>query len=39
MNYSTLAEKHQTMGTFSLFYTFLSDTKFGAVEWRDKKAK
>jgi hypothetical protein len=39
MNYSNLAEKHQTMGTYSIFYTFLSDTKFGAVEWRDKNAK
>jgi hypothetical protein len=39
MNYSNLSEKHQTMGTYSLFYTFLSDTKFGAVEWRDKNAK
>ncbi|MBA4421978.1 MAG: DUF3943 domain-containing protein [Syntrophus sp. (in: bacteria)] len=39
MNYSNLAERHQTMGTYSLFYTFLSDTKFGAVEWREKNAK
>ena len=38
LNYSHSAEKHQTMGTFSLFYTFLTDTKFGAVEWRDQKA-
>ena len=38
-NYSNLAERHQTMGTYSLFYTFLSDTKFGAVEWRDKNEK
>ena len=39
MNYSNLTEKHQTMGTYSLFYTYLSDTKFGAVEWRDKNTK
>ncbi len=39
MNYSNLPEKHQTAGTISLFYTFLSDTKFGAVEWRDKNAR
>jgi len=37
MNYSNLSERHQTMGTFSLFYTFLSDKNFGAVEWRERR--
>jgi hypothetical protein len=32
--YPGLVDKHQTVGTVSLAYTFLSDTKFGAVEWR-----
>jgi hypothetical protein len=26
---------HQTQGTLSLVYALLSDTRFGAVEWRD----
>jgi hypothetical protein len=29
------ADSRQTEGTFSLVYTLLSDTKFGAVEWRE----
>ena len=28
--------RHLSEGTISLVYTFLSDTKFGAVEWRDQ---
>ena len=27
-------DSHQSVGTFSLVYTLLSDTRFGAVEWR-----
>jgi hypothetical protein len=33
-HYPDQANSHQTVGTFSLVYTFLSDTNFGAVEWR-----
>ncbi|MHB8481354.1 MAG: DUF3943 domain-containing protein [Nitrospiria bacterium] len=33
-HYPDLTDRHQTVGTVSLAYTFLSDTKFGAVEWR-----
>jgi hypothetical protein len=33
--YSDLANVHQTQGTLSLVYALLSDTHFGAVEWRD----
>ena len=33
--YPDRADSHQTTGTVSLVYTFLGDTKFGAVEWRD----
>jgi hypothetical protein len=29
------ADSHQKEGTFSLVYTLLSDTKFGAVDWRN----
>jgi hypothetical protein len=32
--YPDLADRHQTVGTFSVAYTFLSDIRFGAVEWR-----
>lgn len=28
------ADAHQTAGTVSLFYTWLVDTRFGAVDWR-----
>jgi hypothetical protein len=34
-SYSDLADVHQTQGTLSLVYTLLSDTRFGAVEWRN----
>jgi hypothetical protein len=33
--YSNLPDRHQTVGTVSIAYNFLGDTKFGAVEWRD----
>jgi hypothetical protein len=33
-NYPDRANSHQTVGTFSLVYTLLGDTRFGAVEWR-----
>ena len=33
-HYPDRADSHQTAGTFSLVYTWLGDTKFGAVEWR-----
>jgi hypothetical protein len=33
-HYPDQPKSHQTVGTFSLVYTFLSDTGFGAVEWR-----
>ena len=32
--YSDIAYKDQTVGTVSLMYVFLGETKFGAVEWR-----
>lgn len=32
--YSALPDRHQTVGTVSLAYNFLGDTRFGAVEWR-----
>ena len=30
------ARRHQSDGTVSLVYTFLGDSHFGAVEWRDE---
>ena len=36
--YSNLPDRHQTVGTVSIAYNFLGDTKFGAVEWRDSYA-
>ena len=33
-HYPDRADSHQTAGTFSLVYTLLGDTRFGAVEWR-----
>jgi Domain of unknown function (DUF3943)/Carboxypeptidase regulatory-like domain len=33
-HYPDQANSHQTVGTFSLVYTLLGDTRFGAVEWR-----
>jgi len=32
--YPNRADSHQTVGTVSLVYTLLGDTRFGAVEWR-----
>jgi hypothetical protein len=32
--YSDRADSQQTVGTVSLVYTLLGDTRFGAVEWR-----
>ncbi|MDB6127001.1 MAG: hypothetical protein JWM35_897, partial [Verrucomicrobia bacterium] len=34
-HYISLPNRHQTEGTFSLTYTYLSDTRFGAVGARD----
>jgi hypothetical protein len=33
-HYPDRADSHQRAGTFSLVYTLLGDTRFGAVEWR-----
>ena len=33
--YGTQPSRHQSDGTLSLVYTFLGDSHFGAVEWRD----
>ena len=33
-NYPDRADSHQTVGAFTLVYTLLGDTGFGAVEWR-----
>lgn len=34
-NYGNIPDKYRSEGTVSAVYTFLSDTKFGAVEWRE----
>ena len=34
-HYTGLFESHQRLGTLSLLYTLLGDTRFGAVEWRN----
>lgn len=34
--YSNIPDTRQTLGTVSLVYTLLGDTRFGAVEWRDR---
>ena len=34
-HYPDLGKRHQTLGTVSLFYTLLGDTRFGAVDWRE----
>ncbi len=34
-HYPDRADSRQTAGTVSLVYTFLSDARFGAVEWRE----
>jgi hypothetical protein len=33
--YGVAPSRHQSDGAVSLVYTFLGDTHFGAVEWRD----
>lgn len=33
--YRAFPDRHQTMGTISIVYNFLGDTRFGAVEWRN----
>jgi hypothetical protein len=33
-SYEDIATQDQILGTVGLFYSFLSDTRFGAVEWR-----
>ena len=38
-HYPDKADSHQTLGTVSLVYTFLGDTKFGAVEWRNADSR
>jgi hypothetical protein len=37
-HYPDIQDRHQTIGTVSVAYTFLGDTEFGAVEWRDADA-
>jgi hypothetical protein len=37
--YIDIPDRHQTMGTISLVYNFLGDTRFGAVEWRNPDAR
>jgi Domain of unknown function (DUF3943) len=34
-HYPDIADRHQTIGTASIMYTFLGGAHFGAVEWRD----
>jgi hypothetical protein len=31
---SSITESHQRVGTWSLVYNYLGDSRFGAVEWR-----
>jgi uncharacterized protein DUF3943 len=35
-HYPDLGDRHQTMGTAGVYYTWLGDTRLGAVEWRDQ---
>jgi hypothetical protein len=37
-HYGTLPDRYQSEGTFSLVYTLLGSSRFGAVDWR-KNAK
>jgi hypothetical protein len=37
--YGTEPSRHQSDGTVSLVYTFLGDSHFGAVEWRDRGSR
>ena len=34
VKFTNLPDTYQSIGAVSLFYTYISDTKFGAVEWR-----
>jgi len=34
-SYAELPDRSQTVGTFSVAYNYLGDSKFGSVEWRD----
>jgi hypothetical protein len=36
--YPDLGDRSQDLGTVSVLYTPLGDTRFGAVEWRDSNA-
>jgi hypothetical protein len=36
--YPDLGDRSQDLGTVSVLYTLLGDTRFGAVEWRDSNA-
>jgi len=37
--YGNLPTRHQSDGTLSLVYTYLGDSHFGAVEWRDEVSR
>jgi hypothetical protein len=37
--YSTLPTSHQSLSTVSIGYTLLGQARFGAVDWRSKKAR
>jgi hypothetical protein len=37
-HYPDIQDRHQTVGTISVAYTYLGETEFGAVEWRDTDA-
>jgi hypothetical protein len=37
-HYRDLADRRQTVGVISLGYTYLGQTRFGAVDWRPKSA-
>jgi hypothetical protein len=34
-HYPDLGDRHQTMGTIGLYYVWITDQAFGAVDWRD----
>jgi hypothetical protein len=38
-HYPDLGDRHQTMGTVGLYYTWLGSTRLGAVEWRDEPTR
>ena len=37
LDYPGIIERHETMGSLGIFYTYLTDTRFGAVAWREGK--